>query len=269
MFPRRRSWYRGVSPAPAATSTGLTQITTRYRLCVPSLASCDLRVDRAQRRLEELQAHVLEYAQQHAASCAIKVTSMAVSMQGWPPQPPLDIGITAGEVAYNLRAALDYLVFELAVLDSGEANMRTQFPIETSPDGFEARKKPHKSGAPNWLTGVSHEHCGMIEMLQPCNGVNWIEFLRDLSNEDKHRTIPVFGYAGAGTINVGGTDEEVAAMGGYRIPGDEDSVYFPSSISVTFNSEPPVLVGETLQTLVSEVRGVVDLFRPDFSSGNT
>ena len=32
---------------------------------------------------------------------------MAVSMQGWPPQPPLDIGITAGEVAYNLRAALD------------------------------------------------------------------------------------------------------------------------------------------------------------------
>src|SRR5262249_37937182 len=41
---------------------------------------------------------------------------------------PLDpmFGILVGEVCYNLRAALDYLVFELAKLDSGAEQEQTQ-----------------------------------------------------------------------------------------------------------------------------------------------
>jgi hypothetical protein len=34
-----------------------------------------------------------------------------------------------GEICYNLRSALDYLVFELAKHDSGTRQENTQFPI--------------------------------------------------------------------------------------------------------------------------------------------
>jgi hypothetical protein len=51
----------------------------------------------------------------------------------WPPNPfpiPEEISIVVGEICYNLRAALDYLVYELARLDSGCIQNGTQFPIE-------------------------------------------------------------------------------------------------------------------------------------------
>lgn len=155
----------------------------------------------------------------------------------WPSIPPPEIGITAGEVVYNLRAALDYLVFELATLGSGEVNMRTQFPIESTPEGFKARRHPTKRGDPNWLTGVDCSHCAAIEALQPYNGVDWTEFLRDISNEDKHRTIPILAYASrAQTINVGGTEEEAKAFGGFRKPNDM-ATYYRASISVRSTAE--------------------------------
>jgi len=42
---------------------------------------------------------------------------------------PQIFSILAGEVIYNLRAALDYLVYELAKVDSDYVVYRTQFPI--------------------------------------------------------------------------------------------------------------------------------------------
>jgi len=39
------------------------------------------------------------------------------------------VGVLIGEVCYNLRSSLDYLVFALAELDSGIKQKGTQFPI--------------------------------------------------------------------------------------------------------------------------------------------
>lgn len=55
--------------------------------------------------------------------------------------PPMIVGILFGEIAYNLRNALDYLVFELARLDSGSVQDKTQFPIENSRDNFRGWKR--------------------------------------------------------------------------------------------------------------------------------
>ena len=51
-------------------------------------------------------------------------------------QVPHIIKILIGEIVYNLRAALDYLVYELAHLDSGRIIDMTQFLIEESPEDF-------------------------------------------------------------------------------------------------------------------------------------
>lgn len=97
------------------------------------------------------------------------------------------VGILIGEICYNLRSALDYLVFELAKLDSGAPQDGTQFPIEDSPKGFSHRVKTSR------LKGINAAHVAAIEGLQPYNGCHWTKALRDLSNPDKHREFPNIG----------------------------------------------------------------------------
>src|ERR1700731_2588895 len=54
---------------------------------------------------------------------------------------PYRFSILVSEICFNLRAALDYLVYELAILDSGSVKEKTQFPIEDCKKDFEWRKK--------------------------------------------------------------------------------------------------------------------------------
>lgn len=50
--------------------------------------------------------------------------------------PTLRIQVLVGETIYNLRAALDYFVYQLAILNSGRVQHYTQFPIERTPSKF-------------------------------------------------------------------------------------------------------------------------------------
>jgi hypothetical protein len=98
------------------------------------------------------------------------------SLELGPERPvPLKYSVLIGETIYNLRACLDYLVYELAILDSGIEQERTQFPIYENPKDFERRPK-------TCLAGVNAVHTAAIERLQPYNGVNWTKWLQALSN---------------------------------------------------------------------------------------
>jgi hypothetical protein len=97
-------------------------------------------------------------------------------------QVPHIIKILIGEIAYNLRAALDYLVYELARLDSGKVTDSTQFLIEETPKDFK-KKCGYR------LKGVNDKHIAIIEELQPYNGCGWTRTLKYLSNPDKHRKL--------------------------------------------------------------------------------
>jgi hypothetical protein len=90
--------------------------------------------------------------------------------------------ILVGEICYNLRAALDYLVFELSKHDSGAEQEQTQFLIEDEVGEF-LKKVPWR------LKGLTPAHVAAIEVLQPFKGCEWTRRLRDLSNPDKHRTL--------------------------------------------------------------------------------
>jgi hypothetical protein len=93
-----------------------------------------------------------------------------------------EFSILLSEICFNLRAALDYLVYQLAILDSGSVKEKTQFPIEDCKKDFESRKK-------GWLKGLNSAHVAEIEALQPYNGCKWTAVLRDISNPDKHRSL--------------------------------------------------------------------------------
>lgn len=95
---------------------------------------------------------------------------------------PARFPIIVGEIAYNLRASLDYLVYRLAFRDSGAIQKGTQFPIESTPQGFRGRRN-------RFLKGVNDAHTAMIGGLQPYNGVEWTQRLVTTSNQDKHRDL--------------------------------------------------------------------------------
>lgn len=100
---------------------------------------------------------------------------------------PVKLSILVGETIQHLRTALDYLIYQLAILDSGEIKNGTQFPIEDSAAKFDGRRR-------SYLRGVNDSHAEAVERLQPYNGVYWTQRLRTLSNPEKHREpiLPVY-----------------------------------------------------------------------------
>lgn len=79
---------------------------------------------------------------------------------------PLDLSIRVGETVYNLRSAMDYLIYSLARHDSGRIQKGTQFPIESGKQGFLRRRN-------TFLRGVADEHVAKIERYQPYRGCPW------------------------------------------------------------------------------------------------
>ena len=116
--------------------------------------------------------------------------SVSISLDTTPPLP-IFLPVIVSDAIYNMRAALDYIVYELARLDSGAVQDGTQFLIEDvklDPEhpsrGFDARSK-------RCLKGLTQAHIAAIEALQPYRGIEWTRTLRDISNPDKHRTLTV------------------------------------------------------------------------------
>jgi len=161
--------------------------------------------------------------------------------------------IRFGETIYNLRAALDYLVYSLAHLDSGREKNGTQFPICSSPDSF---KKGVKRG---WLNGVNPSHRAAIEMLQPYprrQGLDslWLARLAEFSNPDKHRHLTV-------------VDTGTKIFAAWRIsatPTPGVSVDFSASRYISLGDADKTPLIPTLDSLLSHVAETLDQFKPDF-----
>jgi len=133
---------------------------------------------------------------------------------GWIPlfMVPRDLsehrfGIQFGEVLYNLRCSLGYMVVELVGKSSGASlTSRHKFPICESREEYVAQveKPAHKGKGP--LGGV-HHGTREIEALQP---YNWPEpantalfIVNRFCNADKHREIAtVVCFIGAGSLRL-------------------------------------------------------------------
>lgn len=179
---------------------------------------------------------------------------------------PDAIPIRVGEIAYNLRCSLDYLVFALAWHDTGVEPFgawarNLQFPIETKPKVFEGRRT-------TMLKGVSDPHIAMIREYQPCEGCDWTGVLADLNDLDKHRYLTVLG--GRFDPNIGTTEwvtnaAEIEAMWerGIRHSPEDMEVEMRAAFDVVFPDGE--LVAETLEELESEVRTLLLRFGREFT----
>lgn len=99
-----------------------------------------------------------------------------------------------GDIAHNLRSALDHLVYELSAECGGDPERaRTAFPISDDRCNYwELRGKKQISYRDQCLTGVAEDQKVKIDNIQPYHRkdptVNHLSRLNHLSNRDKHRT---------------------------------------------------------------------------------
>ncbi len=157
---------------------------------MPSLESAYAQVTRGGEHLAELKVLHDEVAAEQAKSTVVEFqaeeraidpgeTVEAGQVRYPNPVISIRIRIIAGETANCFRSALDYMVGQLAILDCGTRQERTQFPIADTPKQFKEARRCS-------LKGVSNAHVAAIEKLQPFNGCGWARFLAILSNFAKH-----------------------------------------------------------------------------------
>ena len=180
--------------------------------------------------------------------------------------PPI-ASVLIGETIYNLRGALDYLVYELSILDSGEIKKRTQFPIESSPDNWTQRLG-------DYLRGLSKPHQAAIKALQPFDGCAWTALIRDLSNSDKHRRL--IATSGRASKAMTLSRLRLSATGEVSVTVDTDLSTVDDALGIEGASQFTALsfdsptsgqrfpVTETLDLLARQVADVIETFEPDF-----
>jgi hypothetical protein len=172
-----------------------------------------------------------------------------------------DVGILIGEIVYNLRTALDYLVFELAKFDSGVSQDFTQFPIEDTKKGFAWREKR------GWLKGINTAHVAAIERLQPYAGCDWTKTLRDLSNRDKHKGFARIGgsftahsYSRIHTSHFDAIQAPIRRAI-HPVHGEVDvKLHFTATVELT--DGPPII--EALEIVKLKVAETLEAFKPEF-----
>jgi hypothetical protein len=229
-----------------------------------TLDDCFERVKRAGEHLVELEKGISE-------TCAQQADAIPLEFDPDPPHgfklglPPetfygMRMGVLVGEICYNLRSALDYLIFHLAQIDSGATQDGTQFPIVDSPKNFVRWTK-------SWLKGVNSAHIAAIERLQPYNGCNWSERLRELSNPDKHRELVT--HLGESRVNIWvGWETDLAKIKGASMRTATHptrgivEVKVHVAINVTFSDGSPII--ESIQEIIRGVAQTLADFKPEF-----
>lgn len=175
---------------------------------------------------------------------------------------PLSFPVRIGEICYNLRTALEYLVFEIAKLNSGSPQDFTNFPLVNTKDKFRSWAKDARS------KGINSAHIAAIERFQPYKGCNWATALVNLSNKDKHREFPKLGGTAALAYYTPFGDVDYAALSlpiiraPHPLTGEEMDMKVDFQSTISFDDGMPVI--QTLKEIVFGVTETIDAFEPEF-----
>jgi len=128
------------------------------------LTSAFLKVERARKHLKELNQQIRGFVMVDPYRLTIEVDpdtgQQVVRFRTVGNRPiPLGFGLMAGDVIHNLRAALDHVVYQLAVAGGGDGE-HSQFPIIEDSDDYRLKEK-------RLLEGVVEGQRAIIKGLQP------------------------------------------------------------------------------------------------------
>jgi hypothetical protein len=107
-------------------------------------------------------------------------------------------GLILGDMAHNLRSALDHLVWQLVILNGEKPSRQNQFPIiGVEKEYWEILPNNSQSTRDRMLAGVAEDHRAFIDAVQPFNARGQqpdgprtaLAVLSGISNADKHRVV--------------------------------------------------------------------------------
>jgi hypothetical protein len=164
---------------------------------IQTLASIDFRVEWAKKHLTELEREIDAFLATEPYKIETRPDSDQPNCSRYyvasvPSEHPTSISLIAGDVLFNLRAALDHLAYQLALANgtTDEKILRqTYFPI------FDDAKKFHKDLKAR-TPGLSQAARDAIKDVKPYKEGNpalWQ--LHNLNNRDKHRALVTVGSA--------------------------------------------------------------------------
>lgn len=157
----------------------------------PSLAPVLAKLRRA--RVHE--AEIGRLWNEWLASDAVSVVQQPRDSEGvvwlrWviPAGVPTELALAFGDMVVNARSALDYLVWQLALLGEGGPTKDHAFPIVRRPEHWaDAQRRRLRGIAPAWVE--------VIRRSQPCfapegeRGLHPLAILDQLANVNKHRVL--------------------------------------------------------------------------------
>lgn len=224
----------------------------------PSLYDAKARIARASEHIKSLEREIERYGWRGPMSPFVQTASV-----GFNPSPLCSILV--GETAYNLKAALDYLVSESYYLATGNFNNGTKFLIVASQKEWE-RNFPQPDTPPKalkklWLHRLSAEHQAVLKGLQPFSGTDWTKTLQKITNPDRHKAL--IELAGEiGYTKIERLSPERAAVMPIEFPA-ETFVHFETSRELRLHGIGAHAI-QTLQHLTGEVAKVIEAFEPYF-----
>ena len=133
-----------------------------------SLDQARLRIDRAREHISHLKREIAAALQGAESVGVITVTAGTTghfedtTKQARHPRIQPIASILVGEAAYNLRGALDYLVYELFLLNTGKESKATKFLIEKTEEGWNAHILPKKACGHCDAKGVRARVCTQL-----------------------------------------------------------------------------------------------------------
>jgi hypothetical protein len=156
----------------------------------PTLSAAYTKLGHSKKHLDTLWGEIVPFLKAHGAPITDERdgTSLKVKTPVLPAIPE-HFSLILGDAVQNMRAALDYLIYQLAKLDDPGVDHEkiTMFPVFSDPGEF------RRNGVRR-IRMLSPDHQARIEALQPYKRGNRaarhpLARLIDLSDHDKHRLL--------------------------------------------------------------------------------
>lgn len=161
------------------------------------LKSAKIKLIRAAKQLRTIKRSIAAYASSKPHKIVKK--SKGKKKLNVPKPPPVEISLLAGEMIYQMRSALDHLVFDVIKRNPNisatdpDWEERCEFPLWTKPLKVGQKTPLPKAKFSRPLPGIADVPFAFIESVQPYYGAgavnNALGFLAHLSNIDKHRRL--------------------------------------------------------------------------------
>lgn len=195
-----------------------------------NLVGVHTKLRRSERRIREL-ADEMDRLCEEIQQNIVKEVCTDLDKQVWvyqgpTPHTPVEWSVVIGEILYNLRSALDHLVWQLVIHNGQTPGRHNEFPITED----EQRWQQEKVRA---LKGVGQKHQAMIGHLQPFTGgmnlpfnVSMLRAIHELSNVEKHRHLILTVMASTGVHGgIFGIDPPELLDSSQRTPFKGSSVF--------------------------------------------